>query len=91
MHRIDAGIAVGKSTELSSDHDGRIVADVVAEWSARHGQRFVLELDGVAGGAYACAAESDGADRISMDAVEFCRTLAGRLSATGLLTTVVPF
>jgi hypothetical protein len=29
--------------------------------------------------------------RRSLDAVEFCRTLAGRAPATGLLTTVVPF
>ena len=31
------------------------------------------------------------AERIELDAVEFCRTLAGRAPATGLLTTIVPF
>jgi len=32
-----------------------------------------------------------GAERVSLDAVEFCRTLAGRVRTTGLLTTIVPF
>jgi hypothetical protein len=31
------------------------------------------------------------AERLSLDAVEFCRTLAGRAPAAGLLTTIVPF
>jgi hypothetical protein len=31
------------------------------------------------------------AEHLSLDAVEFCRTLAGRAPAAGLLTTIVPF
>jgi len=31
------------------------------------------------------------AERMSLDAVDFCRTLAGRAYGTGLLTTIVPF
>src|SRR5579862_2116693 len=52
MHRIDVAHALGRPVDLSADHDGRIVADVVAEWARRHAQPFVLELTGPAGGAY---------------------------------------
>lgn len=91
MHRVDAAHALGRPLELSAEHDGRIVADVVAEWARRHAQPFVLELTGPAGGAYARDPERSVAERLSLDAVAFCRTLAGRVPATGLLTTVVPF
>ena len=46
MHRVDVAHALGQPLEFSADHDGRIVADVVAEWARRHGQPFVLELTG---------------------------------------------
>jgi uncharacterized protein (TIGR03083 family) len=91
MHRVDLARAVDQPLELSATHDGRIVADVVAEWARRHGKAFVLELTGPAGGAYCNDPGSREADHLSLDAVEFCRTLAGRVPATGLLTTVVPF
>jgi uncharacterized protein (TIGR03083 family) len=93
MHRVDACRATGRALELTADNDGRIVADVVAEWARRHQQPFFLELTGVAGGRY--AAEIDTSDEspssLSLDAVEFCRTLAGRSRASGLLATIVPF
>lgn len=91
MHRIDASRATGRPVELSPDHDGRIIADVVAEWSYRHRQPFLLELTGPAGGTYAHQADSPTAEHLALDAVEFCRTLAGRAAATGLFATVVPF
>lgn len=91
MHRIDAARAVGRPPELSADHDGRVVADIVAEWGRRHGKPFVLDLTGPAGGTYASDPASAETERLSLDAVEFCRTLAGRAQATGLLTTIVPF
>jgi len=91
MHRIDLARAVGRAPELTSDHDGRIVADVVAEWARRHGKPFSLELSGPAGGTYLRDSETTGAERLSINAVEFCRTLAGRAPGTELLTTVVPF
>jgi uncharacterized protein (TIGR03083 family) len=53
MHRVDACRATGRNLELTADDDGRIVADVVAEWARRHEQPFLLELTGVAGGRYA--------------------------------------
>lgn len=91
MHRVDAARATGRALELTPEHDGRIVADVVAEWARRHGRPFVLELHGPAGGTYAHEPGSPAVERLDLDAVEFCRTLAGRGPATGLLATVVPF
>lgn len=97
MHRIDIGRATDSRVELTPTHDGRIVADVVAEWGRRHGRPVHLRLDGPAGGTFELPGGSDMAvddarpDRIELDAVEFCRVLAGREPATGLLDTVVPF
>jgi uncharacterized protein (TIGR03083 family) len=91
MHRVDVAQATGRPLDLDAEHDGRIVAEAVAEWARRHGKPFVLELTGPAGGTYARDADDPEVERISLDAVEFCRTLAGRAPASGLLTTVVPF
>jgi uncharacterized protein (TIGR03083 family) len=91
MHRIDLANAIDEPPELSAGHDGRIVAEVVAEWARRHGQPFRLELTGPAGGSYAHHSDAVGADHLELDAVEFCRALSGRAQATGLLATVVPF
>ena len=91
MHRVDVAYALKRPVELRPDHDGRIVADVAAEWGHRHGKPFVLDLTGPAGGTYAHDQDLPEPEHISMDAVEFCRTLAGRQRATGLLATVVPF
>lgn len=91
MHRVDTAHALGRPLDLSADHDGRIVADVVAEWARRHGRPFVLDLTGPAGGTY--AHDPDGAEgaHFTLDAVEFCRCLTGRAPADGLLATIVPF
>ena len=90
MHRVDLHVAIGRPLEVSAEHDGRIVADVVSEWARRHDQAFVLQLTGPAGGTYAGGGTAD-PELLSVDAVEFCRTLAGRSPGTGLLATVVPF
>jgi len=89
MHRVDTARATGADLVLTADHDGRIVADVVAEWARRHGQPFTLQLAGGAGGLY--SAGDGGGDKLTVDAVEFCSILSGRGEATGLLTTIVPF
>ncbi len=93
MHRIDIARATGRSPVLTADHDGVIVADVVAEWARRHGRPYRLTLTGPAGGSWA-----HGSDRedIVMDAADFCRILSGRpasdgTSPSGLLTTQMPF
>lgn len=91
MHRADTARALHLQPELTGDHDGRIVADIVAEWARRHGKPFTLELTGPAGGTYAHDADLPGTEHLSLEAVDFCRTLAGRGHPAGLLTTVVPF
>jgi uncharacterized protein (TIGR03083 family) len=88
MHRVDTSRAAGADLVLTAAHDGRIVADVVAEWARRHGQPFTLELTGIAGGVFTA---DGGGEPIVVDAVEFCCVLAGRGEATGLLATIVPF
>lgn len=88
MHRVDLTRATGKELAVTPDHDGRIVANVVAEWARRHGQPFTLVLDGAAGGTFLAAG---GGERYEVDAVEFCRILSGRGSGSGLLSQEVPF
>lgn len=89
MHRGDLARATGRELVLTPEHDGRIVADVVAEWARRHGQPFRLTLTGPAGGEFLVGDGSG--EHISMDAVEFCRILSGRGQGTGLLSQEVPF
>jgi hypothetical protein len=89
MHRVDASRATGAPLVLTASHDGRIVADVAAEWARRHGRPVTLELTGPAGGRFTSGGGTG--DSITLDAVEFCRTLAGRQPGEGLLATVVPF
>lgn len=88
MHRIDLHRATGVPLVLTAAHDGRIVADVVAEWAANHGEPFDLTLAGVAGGRFVAGA---GGEVLELDAVEFCRILAGRAPGAGLLRTEVLF
>ncbi len=89
-HRGDITRATGRELLLSPEHDGVIVADVVVEWSIRHGRPFELVLTGAAGGRWQVG---EGGPRLEMDAVEFCRTLSGRgeTARTDLLATAVPF
>ncbi len=90
LHRIDLCRALGRDPELTPDHDGRIVADVVAEWARRHGRPFHLVLTGPAGGRFG---DPGAGAPIELDAVELCRILSGRSSGAGheLLRTEVPF
>ncbi|HEY0127461.1 MAG TPA: maleylpyruvate isomerase family mycothiol-dependent enzyme [Blastococcus sp.] len=88
MHRTDICRATGREPQLTADHDGVLVADVVAEWAARHGRPYRLRLTGPAGGSWASGADGE---EIELDAVDFCRLLSGRGQATGLLAQPVPF
>ncbi|MDT7544912.1 MAG: hypothetical protein QOE99_1022 [Actinomycetota bacterium] len=88
MHRIDLASAAGHEPQLTADHDGVLVADVVAEWAERHGQPCTLTLTGPAGGSWSFG--SGGPD-LREDAVEFCRRLSGRGTGEGLLAQQVPF
>jgi uncharacterized protein (TIGR03083 family) len=88
LHRIDIARATGRDVRLTADHDGVLVADVVAEWAQRHGRPYRLRLTGPAGGSW--AAGDDGPE-LELDAVEFCRVLSGRGTGTGLLAEQIPF
>jgi uncharacterized protein (TIGR03083 family) len=88
MHRTDIARAVGRPLELTADHDGVIVADLVAEWSSRHTEPYDLVLTGPAGGTWSRGVDGE---RIEMDAIDFCRSLAGRGPTDGLLAVAVPF
>jgi uncharacterized protein (TIGR03083 family) len=93
MHRLDLARATGRAPELTEEHDGVLVADVVAEWARRHGQPYRLELTGPAGGRWT---SGTGGEEITADAADFCRIVSGRRSdsgstGVGLLAVQVPF
>lgn len=88
MHRVDISRATGRELVLTPDHDGRIVADVVAEWADRHGAPYRLQLTGPAGGTWE---RGTGGEELSLDAVAMMRAVSGRAPGTGLLATTVPF
>jgi uncharacterized protein (TIGR03083 family) len=90
-HRMDICRALGREPELSADHDGVLVADVVAEWAKRHGKEFTLQLTGPAGGRWQVGANGP---TVELDAIEFCRVASKRPGAVPLetlLSTEVPF
>ena len=92
MHRVDVCSALAREPELAPEHDGAVVADVVAEWAVRHGRPFRLQLTGPAGGTWSSGVGNGREpDELELDAVEFCRLLSGRGAATGLLAQPVPF
>lgn len=88
LHRADIVEATGAAHHLTAEHDGVLVADVVAEWAARHGRPYTLVLTGPAGGSWSAGADGP---RIELDAIDFCRALSGRAPGEGLLATQVPF
>jgi uncharacterized protein (TIGR03083 family) len=88
MHRVDVARATGRDLHLSADHDGALVAGVVAEWAQRHGRPYRLRLTGPAGGAWS---QGEGGEDLELDAVEFWRLLSGRGQGRGLLAQQVPF
>ncbi|MDP8969692.1 MAG: hypothetical protein M3N52_04190 [Actinomycetota bacterium] len=87
MHRIDIARATKDQPILTSDHDGRLVAGIVAEWAHTHRKPFVARLSGPAGGVFAQGRDGE---EINCDAVEFCRILAGRGNGEGLLEYKLP-
>jgi uncharacterized protein (TIGR03083 family) len=85
VHRIDVCRATGRDVVVD-DVEQRIVADMVREWAARHGEPATLRLTGPAGDTYEC---NGGGPVVECDAVEFARLVTGRGEATGLLATRV--
>jgi uncharacterized protein (TIGR03083 family) len=88
MHRLDISRAIGREMLVTPEHDGRLVAGVVAEWARRHRRPFTLRLTGPAGGEWRAAG---GGEQLELDALEFCWTVSGRAAGAGLLATPVPF
>lgn len=87
MHRVDLTKAAGTEFDADAEHDGRIVADMVAEWAETHGEPFTLVLNGPAGGHYAAG---DGGEHVEIDTLEFFRILAGRRAGDGILRHPLP-
>jgi uncharacterized protein (TIGR03083 family) len=87
MHRIDIARAAGLEPDLTAEHDGRIVADVHAEWSRRHGRPYALRLTGPAGAEFVAG---HGGEPQAVDAVEFARILSGRADGPGVLRHKLP-
>lgn len=86
-HRMDIAAATGRPMDLDAEHDGRIVADVVAEWASYFDEPFALELTGPAGGTFTSGV---GAERIEIDTIDFMRILAERAEGTGVLRHTLP-
>lgn len=86
-HRIDLSVATATPLELSADHDGRLVADLLAEWAGIYGEPFDLVLGGPAGGTYT---QGIGGECVEIDAIEFVRTLCGRRTGAGVLVHPFP-
>ena len=86
-HRIDICVATGREMHATADHDGRLVADIVGEWAALHGEPFELVLDGPAGGKFSQGTDGE---RVDIDAFDFIRVLSGRLPGTGVLSHPLP-
>jgi hypothetical protein len=84
--------ATGRAPALTPDHDGLLVADVVEEWSERHGRAYQLHLTGPAGGTFSRGASGP---ELTLDAIDFCRVLSGRTATHDvthdLLEVIVPF
>lgn len=86
-HRMDIASATGRPMDLDAEHDGRIVADVVAEWASYFDEPFRLELTGPAGGVFT---RGDGGEAVQIDVVGFMTTLAERAEGTGVLRHTLP-
>ena len=87
MHRIDICRAVGIDPVLTPEHDGRIIEDMVAEWTNLYDLSVTLHLGGPAGGTYV---RGEGGEELTIDAVEWIWILSGRGTGTGLLEKELP-
>lgn len=82
LHTVDIERATGVTADRSGDIDARIIHDGVGEWMGRHGQPVRLHLTGPAGGTFC---QGDGGPELTLDAIEWARTVSGREQGEGLL------
>ena len=75
-HRLDLARAARQQSAIDPRVDGRIVADIVADWAAAPRQPFTLVLTGPAGGTFTPARGAGSS--LSLDALDFARVMAGR-------------
>ena len=87
MHRIDTCRAVGLDPVLTPEHDGRLLEDMVAEWTKLHNLSITLRLEGPAGGTFV---RGTGDEELTIDAVEWIWILSGRGIGTGVLNKELP-
>jgi hypothetical protein len=87
MHRVDIAHALGYGLDFDAEHDGRLMEDYVAEWASIYGVPFTLHLTGPAGGSFR---SGEGGETVTIDAVEFLRTLAERVHGEGILGNPLP-
>jgi uncharacterized protein (TIGR03083 family) len=87
VHRIDICFATGRAMELTAEHDGRLVGDIVAEWAEFYGHPFELVLHGPAGGKYS---QGTGGERVEIDAMEFVSIVATHRPGRGVLANPLP-
>lgn len=90
MHTIDISRAARRPLDVTGPVNRRIVADVVAEWTRRHGRPVDLVLTGPAGAHFRSADPAEDTPT-ELDAIEFCRTLSGRAPGQGLMATRIVF
>jgi len=84
MHRVDLSRAIGRTFNATAQHDGRLVADIIAEWATTHTDPFTLQLTGPAGGTFV-RDPADPGDCLEVDAIDCCRILSGRGTPVGVL------
>ena len=86
IHRVDVATAAGRTMVLTDDHDGRIVADIVAEWADVHQQPFTLELEDWSAEASWPATAASVFDSLRSSSVAI---VSGRARGVGLLAPPV--
>lgn len=88
LHTVDIERATGVEADRSGPVDRRVVHDAVADWLQAHGQPVVLHLTGTAPGSFRQGADGP---EMTLDAVEWARTVSGRRAGKGLLAHPVLF
>lgn len=88
LHTVDIERATGVTADREGEIDHLVIGDAVADWLELHGQPVTLRLTGPAGGTYA---QGEGGPTITIDAIEWARTVSGRERGEGLLAQPVLF